>query len=80
MINYLSIKNVFLLISVFVLSFFYQYIKGLFLKGIQLDPNVSTSLNLYSFYLGYTNYNLVKFSISFIGYMLYNMLNIENWI
>lgn len=78
MINYFTIKSVILLISVFLLSFFYQYTKGLFLKSIRLDPNISTSLNLYSFYLGYTNYNLIKFSISLIGYLLYNMLNIEN--
>lgn len=78
MINYFSVKNLLLFISVLTLSFFYQYIRSLFLKGIQLDPYLSTSLNIHSFYLGYTNYNLVKFLISFVGYFLYNILNIEN--
>lgn len=76
--NYFTTINLLLFIGVFVSSFFYQYVRGLFLKGIQLDPNISTSLNIHSLYFGYTNYNLVKLSISLIGYIMYNILNIEN--
>lgn len=74
MINYFNPKNVILLIIVLISSFFYQYIKELFLKSLKLDPNMSTSLNLYNFYIGYTNYNVLKYIISIISYILYNTL------
>jgi len=80
MINYFSIKNLVLLIIVLILSLFYQYIKDILLKSMNFDPNISTSLNLYSFYLGYTNYNLVKYMISIIGIIIYDLFNIKKFV
>ena len=80
MINYFSIKNLVLFISVLILSLFYQFIKDILLKSMNFDPNTSTSLNLYSFYLGYTNYNLAKYMISIIGIIIYNLSNINKFV
>jgi hypothetical protein len=78
MINYFTPKNVILLIVILLSSIFYQYLRDLLLKSAQINPNVSTSFNINSLYIGYTNYRLIQIIISVLGYGIYNIFDIKN--
>lgn len=80
MINYFTPKNVILLIVILLSSIFYQYLRDILLRSAQIDPNLSTSFNINSIYIGYTNYRLIQIIISVLGYGIYNIFNVRNYL